>query len=52
MNSKYIRRELNKETTLHVQVSKWSLISNVNKMYVHSNILAILVNTLVKTLVT
>ena len=51
MNSKYIRAELNNETTLHVQVSKWSLVSNVNEIYVHSNILAILVNTLVKKLV-
>ena len=29
------------------QISKWSLISNVIKMYVHSNILDIFVNTLV-----
>ena len=40
-----------KETTLHVQVSKCSLISNVNKMYVHSNILVISVNILIKKVV-
>ena len=32
------------------QISKWSLISNVNKIYVHSNILDIFVNRLVMKL--